>query len=441
MSLEILFLIFMFIGLMVGLATGHPLAFVLGGLAVIFGLIGWGPQTLNVFVNGVFGAMNNYTLVAIPLFTLMANLLARSYIAEGLFESLRYLLGRVRGGIALAVILVSTIFAATTGVVGASVVTMGLLGIHVLLKYSYDQRLSTGVVAAGGTLGILIPPSIMLVIMGAQSQVSVGDLFKASLIPGLLLAFAYCLYVLFICWRKPEYGPALSAEEAAAVPIKQRIKGSLVNMIPPIILVVAVLGSVFSGVATPTEASGVGAFVALLMTMVYRKFSFNMLSEAVYDTAKTTAMVLIILVGANAFASMFLALSGDQLIQGLVEAFGLNAWGVFILMLMVTFVLGMFIDWIGIVMIVFPIFLPLLHAYDFNMLWVVTCIALMLQTSFLTPPFGYSLFYIKGIVPPSVKLSTIYKGVLPFVVIILLVLAVAIIFPELILWLPDVLKN
>lgn len=436
-----LFILLIFIALLIGLATGHPLAFVLGGVGFLFGYIGWGPQVINIFVSRTFGVMNNYTLVAIPLFTLMANLLARSQIADGLFESLRYLLGRLRGGIALAIIVVSTVFAATTGVVGASVVTMGLLGIPVLLKYGYNKELSTGVVAAGGTLGILIPPSIMLVIMGAQSQVSVGDLFKATLIPGLLLAASYCVYVLFICWKNPDYGPALSAEEAAAMPIRKRITGALVNLIPPMILVMAVLGSIFSGVATPTEASGVGAFVALLMTFAYRKFSMQMLSESVYDTAKTTAMVMIILVGATAFSSMFMTLGGDQAIQNFVQSLGLNKWGVFIIMMAVTFLLGMFIDWIGIVMIVFPIFLPLIQLYDFEMLWVVTCIALMLQTSFLTPPFGYSLFYVKGIVPDGISLGTIYRGVIPFVIIIVVVIVLVAIFPELVLWLPSILKT
>ncbi|WNF36509.1 TRAP transporter large permease subunit [Bacillaceae bacterium IKA-2] len=440
MSPEV-FIVLIFVALIVALATGHPLAFALGGIGFIFGYVGFGPQIINIFIGRTFGVMNNYALVAIPLFTLMANLLARSKIADGLFESLRYLLGGLRGGIALAIVIVSTVFAATTGVVGASVVTMGLIGLPVLLKYGYNKELATGVVAAGGTLGILIPPSIMLVVMGAQSQVSVGDLFKATLVPGLLLASAYCVYILFICWKNPSYGPALSAEESAAMPMRQKIIGSLVNLVPPMILVIAVLGSIFAGVATPTEASGVGAFVALIMTFVYRQFSFKMLSESVYDTAKTTAMVMIILVGATAFASMFMALGADKAIQNFVESMGFGKWGIFILLMLVTFILGMFIDWIGIVMIVFPIFLPLMAVYDFDMIWVVTCMALMLQTSFLTPPFGYSLFYVKGIVPPDIQMGTIYKGIMPFVIIIVFVIVLVAIFPQLALWLPSVLNK
>ncbi|GGB53225.1 C4-dicarboxylate ABC transporter [Lentibacillus populi] len=430
--------ILLFVGLIVGLATGHPVAFVLGGLALIFGVIGWGFETINIFVNGILGIMDNYTLVAIPLFVFMANLLGGSKIAEGLFESLRYLFGRMRGGIAFSIVIVSTILAATTGVVGASVVTMGVLGMPVLMKYGYDKSLSTGVIASGGTLGILIPPSIMLIVMGAQAQVSVGDLFKSSLIPGLLLAFLYCVYVLFICWKNPEKGPALTAEEAAEMPVRKRITGSLVNLVPPLILIMAVLGTIYMGIATPTEASGVGAFVAFLMTIGYGKFSFKMLSNAVYDTAKTTAMVLIIMIGATAFASMFLGLNGDKVIQNFVEAFGLGQWGIFTFMMILVFILGMFIDWVGIVMIVFPIFMPIIRTYDFDMIWVVTCIALLLQTSFLTPPFGHALFYTKGVVGDEIPTVTIYRGVIPFIIIIILVLILAAIFPQLILWLPSV---
>ena len=430
--------VLLFVGLIVGLATGHPVAFVLGGLAMIFGVIGWGPQTISIFTNNINSVMGNFTLVAIALFTFMANLLGSSKIAEGLFESMRYLLGKMRGGVAFAIVIVSTIMAATTGIVGASIATMGVLGLPVLMKYGYDKRLSTGVIAAGGTLGILIPPSIMLVIMGAQTQVSVGDLFKAALLPGLILAFAYCVYVLFICWRNPEYGPALTDEELAEMPLKKRITGSLVNLVPPLILIGAVLGTIYTGVATPTEAAGVGAFVAFLMTIFYRKFSMAMLSEAVYDTAKTTAMVLTIMIGATAFASMFMGLNGDKFLQDIVNGLGLGKWGVFIVMMVVIFILGMFIDWVGIVMITFPIFIPLIQLYDFNMIWVVTCVAVNLQCSFLTPPFGHALFYIKGIAGDTISLGTIYRGIVPFVVIILVVLTVIIIFPELVLWLPSI---
>jgi len=438
--IEILIISFMFIGLVIGLATGHPLAFVLGGIGVIAGLVGWGPQVFDIFANSIFGTMSNYTLVAIPLFTLMANLLSASRVADGLFEYMRYLLGPVRGGVALTVILVSTVFAATTGIVGASIVTMGVLGIPVLMKYGYNKQLTTGVVAAGGTLGILIPPSIMLIVLGAQAQVSVGKLFLAAIVPGLLLAAAYCIYVLIVCWKNPDWGPAVSKEEMKDMPFRKVIIGSLINLVPPMILIFSVLGTIFTGIATPTESAGVGAFLALLMTIFYRRFSWKMLADAVYDTAKITTMALIIIVGAAAFTSMFLALNGDTLIQNLVQSMGLSKWGVFIAMMVIAFVLGMFIDWIGIIMIILPIFLPLIQLYDFDVLWLMTVLAVLLQTSFLTPPFGFALFYLKGIVPPEIKMSDIYRGIVPFVIIMVIVTAIITIFPEIVLWLPNMSK-
>jgi len=437
--MEDLLALVLFIGLILGLATGHPIAFVLGGISIIIGFVGWGPEIVPIVSRGILSTMNDYTLVAIPLFVFMANLLSSSQVVDGLFESLRYLFGRLRGGLALSIIVVSTIFAATTGVIGASVVTMGVLGMPILMKYKYNTELSVGTITAGGSLGILIPPSIMLIVMGAQANVSVGDLFKSTLIPGLLLALTYCIYIVIITWIKPQHGPALTAEEAAAMPVKKRITNSLVNLVPPLLLILAVLGSIYAGIATPTEASGVGAFVALLMTIGYKKFSFKMLSDAVYETARTTAMVLMIMVGASAFSATFLGLNGSELIVQFVNTIGIEEWGTLIFMLILTFIMGMFIDWVGIVMIIFPVFIPLLEKTDFNMLWVVTCIAIMLQTSFLTPPFGHALFYIKGVVGDQVSTVTIYKGVIPFIIIITIVLGIAMIFPQIIMWLPELL--
>lgn len=427
---------FMFVALALGIVSGHALAFVLGGLGVLFGVVGWGPQILNVFVNKTFGVMNDFVLVAIPLFVLMANFLTASNMAEGLFESIRYLLGKLRGGVALAVILVSTVFAACTGVVGASVITMGLLSVNLLLRYGYSKELTSGVVCAGGSLGILIPPSIMLVVMAVQAQLSVGKLFMAAFGPGLILSLCYSVYILYTCWRHPEKGPALSDEELAAVPMRQRLYGSLVNLVPPLILIIGVLGAIYTGTATPTEASGVGAFIALIMTFFYKSFSFTMLKNSVYDAAKTTGMCMAIMIGANAFTSMFLGLGGDEAVETLISVLGLGKWGVFGLLMVIVFFLGCFLDWIGIVMIVFPIFLPVAESLGFNMLWLVACLATMLQTCFLTPPFGYALFYLKGIAPPEIRTIDIYRGVVPFVVIIVCVVVLVTVFPQIVLWLP-----
>lgn len=433
---EIIILL-MFVGLLVGLATGHPIAFVLGGVGTMGAIAGWGDAAFNIFVTRTFDTMNNYSLVAIPLFVLMANFLTWSNVAEGLFDSIRYLFGPVRGGLAVAVIVVSTVFAATTGIVGASVVTMGLLGLPVLLKHGYQKELSTGVVCAGGSLGILIPPSIMLVIMGTYAQLSVGKLFLAAIIPGITLALLYVVYILFICWKNPDMGPGMSPEEVAEVPFAERIKGVLINLIPPLVLIIGVLGSIFAGIATPTEAAGMGAFFAMLMTIFYKKFNLKMLRKSMEDTAKTTAMCFVILIGANAFTSIFMALQGADIVQNLVYAVGLGKWGVLALMLIISFILGMFIDWIAIVMIVFPIFLPILDSFGFDRLWIAGLNAVLLQTCFLTPPFGYALFYIRGIVPEGVTIGHIYKGVIPFIIIILVMTVLAIVFPEIVLWLPN----
>jgi len=431
------FVALMFSALLVGLASGHPLAFVLGGLGVIFGLYGWGPECMIIFVNAIFGVMNNYTLVAIPLFVLMANFLTASNVTEGLFESVRYLLGRLRGGLGLAVIMVATVFAACTGVVGASVITMGLLSIGPLLSYGYDRRLTAGLVCAGGSLGILIPPSIMLVVMAATAQISVGKLFLSCFTPGLLLAAGYSAYTLILCLRHPERGPAMSPEELCRVPLRQRVIGSLVNLAPPGVLILGVLGSIYTGTATATEAAGLGAFIALLMSFAYRRFSWEMLRSAVYDAAKTTGMCLAIMVGASAFTAMFLGLGGDEAVKSLIAALSLGKWGVFTLLMAIVFILGCFLDWLGILMIVLPVFMPLLREMGFDMVWLMMITAVMLQTCFLTPPFGYALFYIKGVAPEEMTLQEIYAGVVPFVIIIVLVVIILAIFPGLAMWLPN----
>src|SRR5690606_20851928 len=338
---------------------------------------------------------------------------------------------------AISIILVSTLFAATTGIVGASIVTMGVLGMPVLLKYGYDKKLSAGVIASGGTLGILIPPSIMLIVLGAQAQVSVGKLFLAAIAPGLLLSASYLIYILIVTLRNPKLGPPLSKEEAQQIAVKKRIVGSIIYLLPTLLLIVIVLGTIFTGIATPTESAAVGVVLALILTLVYREFSWQMLAESIYQTARITAMTLIIMIGASIFTAMFLALNGDVLVQNMVQSLGIGKWGVIVLMLVTAFVLGMFIDWIGIVMILLPIFLPLLQYYEFNLLWAMTVLAVLLQTSFLTPPFGFALFYLKGVVPPEVTMTDIYRGMVPFIVIMLIVTALVIVIPDLILWLPS----
>ena len=400
----------MFFGLMIGLFMGHPLAFVLGGLAVIFGFFGWGPSSFYMFLNQTWGIMDNYILVCIPLFIFMAQLLDQSGVAEELFDTMRYLFGPIRGGMAVAVVVVATLFGACTGIIGASVVTMGLLSMPVMLKYNYNKRLASGAVCAGGTLGILIPPSIMLVVMADQAATSVGKLFAGAVIPGLILSGLYITYILIRCWLKPADGPAISKEERQSVSNFQLTKMVLKSMVPPVILVVGVLGSIFAGIATPTEAAGVGAVIAFIMTLAYGKFTWSGLKTAVVNTAKTTSMVIIILVGAACFSSIFMGSGGGEVVRDFIVGIGFGKWGTFIIMMVILFFLGMFIDWIGIIMITFPIFLPIAKELGFDKTWFVVTMAVMLQDSFLTPPFGYALFYLKGVAPPEVKTSDIYWG-------------------------------
>ena len=431
----------LFVIMIIGLVAGQELAFVLGGAGIIIGVIAWGGSGLNIAATKIYDQMQSYSMVAIPMFVLMANFLTHSKVADGLFLSIRYLLGPLKGGLGLAVIVVSTIFAATTGIVGASVVTMGMLSMPILLKCGYDHRLAAGMVCAGGSLGILIPPSIMLVTMGSYAEVSVGKLFFAALIPGLLLAACYAIYIIVICHIHPEYGPAMSNEELAEMPLKQRIVGSLVNLIPPLLLILGVLGSIFSGIATPTEAAGVGALVALILAICYKQFNWKMLYDSVIDTAKTSAMVFIILFGAAAFTGIFMSLDGDVIITNFVMNLGVGKLGALAIMLVLVFIMGMFIDWTGIVMIVLPIFLPIMDSFGVDRLWLVGLTAVILQTCFMTPPFGFALFYIKGIVPPEVKISEIYKGVIPFILIILFVTVLCIAFPQLVTGLPNLVAG
>lgn len=430
-------LIGLLFGLMVvGLVLGQELAFVLGGAGVLIGAIAMGDSGITIAMTKIYDQMQSYSMVAIPMFVLMANFLTHSKVADGLFESVRYLFGPVKGGLGLAVILVSTVFAATTGIVGASVVTMGMLSLPILLRSGYKPSLACGMVCAGGSLGILIPPSIMLVSMGSYAEVSVGKIFFAAIIPGLSLSLGYIIYIMIVTRIHPDWGPAMSEAELAEMPLKKRITGSLVNLIPPLILIFAVLGSIFGGIATPTEAAGVGALFALILAICYKQFSLKMLYESLIDTAKTTAMVFIILFGAAAFTGVFMSLDGDQIISNWVLGMGIGKWGAFAIMMVIVFILGMFIDWLGIVMIVFPIFLPIMDQFGFDRLWLVAINAVLLQTCFMTPPFGFALFYVKGILPDTVKIQEVYKGVIPFIIIIIVVTVLCAVFPQLVTWLP-----
>jgi len=438
MSPEIL-AILMFLSVLILIFLGHPLGFVLGFSGVAWGLVLLGPSCLPIFASRVYGVMDTFVLVAVPLFIFMANILEQSGLAGRLFDAMRLLMGPLRGGMAMAVVVVCAAFAACTGIIGASVVTMGLLALPAMVKRGYGKELASGTVAAGGCLGILIPPSIMLVIMGQQAALSVGKLFMGAVGPGVILAALYIVYIGIRCYRKPEEGPAMSPEERAKTRIRTRLRVGLVDLVPVVLLIVGVLGTIFAGIATPTEAAAVGALISFLLVLAYRRFTWQGLRTAVISTAKTTSMVMIILVGAACFTATFLGMGGGPAITNMLVGLGLGKWGTFAIMMLMLIIMGMFIDYIGIIMITFPIFLPVAAYFGFDPLWFVVIMAVNLQASFLTPPFGYALFYLKGILPEGVSMGNLIRGVIPFVVLIAVGIAICTLVPSAVTWLPGLM--
>ncbi|NIC38955.1 TRAP transporter large permease subunit [Halomonas desiderata] len=439
LSPELLTLV-MFGGLLIGLFMGHPLAFVLGGIAVIGAYLGPGERVLGTIINNIYGnAMDNYVLVAIPLFVLMARFLNDSGVTEKMFAVMRLLLANLRGGLALTVVIVSVMLAATTGIVGASIAVMGMIALVPMLKHGYNKELSTGVIMASGCLGILIPPSIMLILMASYSPVSVGALFAGALVPGLMLGAMYALYVLVICYIKPAYGPPVPTEERAETSTGQLLLMLAKYVLPPMALILGVLGALFTGVATATEASAIGVAIAFLLFLIFGdrrlKTCFNTLIEA----GKTTTMVMLVLVGATAFTGVFSRGGGMTVISDLVLAMPGGTTGALILMLFLVFLLGMFLDWTGIVLLSFPIMLPIVADMGIDVLWFVVMVAVVLQTSFLTPPFGYALFYMKGVAPKGVEIVDLYRAVVPFCALIVLACVLMAFFPVLVTGLPSLM--
>lgn len=432
--------LFMFIALLIGLFMGHPIASVLGGTAVIGAVLGPGEHTLGLVINNIYGrAMDNYVLVAIPLFILMARFLNDSGVTEKMFETMRLLLGRVRGGLALTVVVVSVLLAATTGVIGASIAIMGMIALRPMLKYGYNQGLSTGVIMASGCLGILIPPSIMLILIASYSPVSVGSLFAGALVPGLILGGLYALYVLVVCLIKPEWGPAVSREERNSVSGLDLILMVFKYVLPPMTLILGVLGALFAGIATATEASAIGVMIAFVLFLIFGDRQLKTCYGTLLEAGKTTTMVMFVLVGATAFTGVFTIGGGIDVVKDIVLSMPGGTTGALLFMFLLVFVLGMFLDWTGIVLLSFPIMLPIIDNLGVDVLWFVVMVAVVLQTSFLTPPFGYALFYLKGVAPPEVRTLDLYKASIPFVLLILSACGIMSLFPQLITGLPGYL--
>ncbi len=443
--------VIMFFALIAIMFLGYPVAFLLGAVGIAFGFLGMAADVFNMnqFANllpRVYGqAVQNPVLVAIPMFVFMGTMLERSGVAETLLNILQLMLRRVPGGLAIAVTLLGTIMAATTGIVGASVIMLTLIALPVMLSKGYDKSLATGTIASAGTLGILIPPSIMLVIMGDLMGIPVGTLFTAAILPGLLMSGLFVVFIVVVCIIKPGLAPAVTGKLG---PDDERLTLGMVvrGFIPPSLLITLVLGSIFAGWATPTEASGIGALGAILLAIANKRFSMQVLRDVMTSAALTNAMVFLIIFGATLFSYVFRALGGDDIVAELLKAMGIDTgWEVMIFVMILVFIMGFFFDWIEICLIVIPIFAPIIGKLDFGtfiegkliiLTWFAILLAVNMQTAFLTPPFGFALFYMKGSVPPSVTMMDIYKGITPFVVVQLVALVLCMAFPEVILYLP-----
>ncbi|MGF1592612.1 MAG: TRAP transporter large permease subunit [Kiloniellaceae bacterium] len=446
--------LFMFAALGLLLFTGYPVAFVLGGVGLAFGFIGIFFDVFNFiqFFNllpRIWGGIaESLVLTAIPMFIFMGTMLERSGVANDLLHCLQVLLRRVPGGLALSVTIMGTIMAATTGIIGASVVMMTLLALPVMVQRSYNLPLATGTIAASGTLGILIPPSIMLVIMAELLARSVGNLFVAAIIPGFMLAGFYMLYILVLCGFKPKLAPPLPEDEGPDSGLGLALL-VLKSFIPPLFLVFLVLGSILFGWATPTEAAGVGGAGAIFLALIRGRLKFSVLKDVLERSALTGGMLFGIFLGATCFSYVFRALGGDDIVTDMVDSLGLGPWGLLLILMGIVFFLGFFFDWIEITLIVLPVFAPIVAALDFGdhvmqrevVYWFAILLAVNLQTSFLTPPFGFALFYMKGVAPPQVRIQQIYKGIIPFVLLQLIGLGLIMAFPDIALWLPRVLLN
>ncbi len=441
LAIVLFFIIFILI------LKGYPVAFTLAGVSILFALVLMvvAPEVisfrdLNLLPNRYMGTINNFMLMAVPLFIYMGIMLEKSGLAESLLETMANLFGSMRGGLAISVVIVGALLAASTGIVGATVVTMGVISLPVMLKRGYKPELATGVICSSGTLGQIIPPSVVLILLAEQinattrgaSQVDVGTMFKAAFLPGFLLVIAYIVYILIISRLRPSWAPALPAEEVQAMRGPGFFKRVFKAFFLPFTLIIAVLGSIFVGLASPTEAAAVGAVGATLLTLLEGKLNLKILNAVMRQTMALTAMVFWILLGATTFTLVFRTLGGDEYLIHLIQSADLSAMAFLTIVMIVVFICGFFIDFIEIIFIFIPVVTPIFDIYEVDMLWVGILMAINLQTSFLTPPFGFSLFYLKGVAPPEITTQHLYRGIIPFIIIQILMMAVIILYPDLI---------
>lgn len=428
----------MFAALLVGVLTGFPLAIPIGGVGVIAGYLLFGPSAFDLIYGRVYSLVTNYGLLAVPLFVFMGSMLERSGIADKVYDALYLWLGGLRGGLAIVSVLVGTIMAASVGIIAASITMLTLVALPSMVSRGYDKGLASGSICAGGCLGILIPPSIMLVIYGPVAWISVGKLFMAAFIPGLVLSGLYIIYIGIRCFFQLDMAPAVPVEERR-VPFLKKTGKVAAAMGPTLVLILSVLGVIYLGLATPTEAAAVGAAVATILTIAYRRFNWTVLRDTALRTVKLAAMVLLIASCSTAFVSVLLSAGGGKVVEGLILAAPGGPWGAFALIMLICFILGMFIDWIGIIFVMVPILSPIIPQLGFDPLWFAMMIIVNLQMSFMTPPFAYAIFFLKGAADPKLGITTadVIRGVIPFVIMIMVGLGLFIAFPQLILWLPS----
>ncbi|MBE9513758.1 MAG: TRAP transporter large permease subunit [Chloroflexi bacterium] len=425
-------------GILVGVLLGYPLAIAIGGIGIIAGVLCFGvPITLELFYGRFFSLLNNYVLVAVPLFIYMGTMLEHSGVAEGMYGALHVWLGGIRGGLAVTTVLIGTVLAACVGIIGASVTMLALIALPAMINRGYDKSLACGAVCGGGSLGILIPPSIMLVVYGPMAALSVGRLFFGAFMPGFLLSGLYCSYIIVRSLLQPKIAPPVAVEERQ-VPFWVKTRNLIVSMVPPVVLILAVLGSIFFGIASPTEAAGVGCLAATGLALGYRKLSIEVLRRTAITTVRVAGMVLIIGALAFAFVGIFMRAHCDKVVAEYILSAPGGMWGAFAVIMFICFILGFFIDWLGIIFIMVPIITPIGEALGFDKLWFAMMICVNLQMSFMTPPFAYALFYVRGAADPKLGITTmdIIRGMIPYVFIIMAALLLCIAFPQIILWLP-----
>lgn len=428
----------MFPALLFALFIGFPVAFSMIAVAFGFGYWAFGPSVIFQFIQKIDAMASNFVLAAVPLFIFMGAMLERAGIAERLFEAIHLWTRRLPGGLAIGTVLMCVVFAASSGVIGATETVVGLLAIPVMLKYKYDKGLISGTICAGGSLGTIIPPSVVVVLLGPVANVSIGDLMFGMLIPGLLLALLYIVYILAVCMIRPETGPRIphSADEPSFL---QKWWISIIALWPPMLLIAAVLGSMLFGIAAPTEAAALGALGALLLSIVYGDFSLKVLHESLVKTLKVTVMILTILMAGNMFAGVFIAGGGVQTTEQFIMAANLGPWLTLFLFLFVCFLAGFILDWISILLIFIPVFIPIVTKLGFDPVWFCVLFLIVIQTSYLSPPMAPAIFYLRGIAPPEITIHHMFRGVVPFIVIQIVCLGIVAAFPQLVLWLPSVL--